>query len=144
MFIKQSQINVLLRYWPDCNEEEVRKSFAENPRIEAYKLKKPKGLRSDRQWDWRWEVTIAYSYFPAAKELKDDIENIQFQSSPSDGKAYSTEYLSEMWKEFGDVPINDDETIDEGFFWWAKGTDRFAIWDWFDRQHPHGVVGLQS
>lgn len=37
-----------------------------------------------------------------------------------------------LWADFGDIPINDDEEIDEPFLDFAKGTDMYEIWHWFE------------
>lgn len=37
------------------------------------------------------------------------------------------EEVQALWDEFGDTPINDDDTIDEAFYIWPKGTDRFDV-----------------
>ena len=50
--------------------------------------------------------------------------------------------IEKMWDEFGDVPINDNDEIEEPFYRWGKGTDRFEIWKWFDNNYPVGVAGL--
>lgn len=46
------------------------------------------------------------------------------------------------WRMFGDVPINDDDGIDEPFMGWPRGTDRFEVWHWFDAVNPGGVKEL--
>jgi len=55
------------------------------------------------------------------------------------------EELKKLWEELGDIPINeDDDSIDEDFYIWRKGTDKLHIWHWFDEEHPLGLVkGLQ-
>lgn len=47
--------------------------------------------------------------------------------------------LREMWDEFRDVPINEEDEIEESFYSWESGTDRFEIWHWFDEQLPNGL-----
>lgn len=37
----------------------------------------------------------------------------------------SFEELEKLWNEFKDVPIDKDERIDEVFYIWEKGTDRY-------------------
>jgi hypothetical protein len=39
-----------------------------------------------------------------------------------------------MWKDC-DVPINDDEEIDDDWCGWERGTSRYDIWHWFDEQY---------
>ena len=38
----------------------------------------------------------------------------------------------QLWEEFGDIPINDDDEIEEEFLEFEVGTDRFEIWHWFE------------
>ena len=49
------------------------------------------------------------------------------------------EDIKKLWEKFGDTPINDNEEIDEDFYIWEKGTDRYEIWHWFDE---HLIQGL--
>jgi len=49
--------------------------------------------------------------------------------------------LKELWKELGDIPINDDEEIDVPFLDFEKGTDRYEIWHWFEEQNEDFIVG---
>jgi hypothetical protein len=37
-----------------------------------------------------------------------------------------------LWEQFGNIPINDDDTIDQAFLHFEKGTDRFEVWHWFE------------
>lgn len=47
--------------------------------------------------------------------------------------------LRELWYAFTDIPIDEEECIDVDFYIWSKGTDRFAIWHWFDAYLPNGI-----
>ena len=49
----------------------------------------------------------------------------------------SIEILRRMWELFDEVPIDKEEDIDQNFLLWEEGTDRFSIWDWFDKMCPH-------
>ena len=55
---------------------------------------------------------------------------------------YDDEFLEKLWIEFGNIPIDDDECIEEDWQCFCKGTHREVIWDWFDRQHSKGVYYL--
>lgn len=55
------------------------------------------------------------------------------------GKIRTLEELKELWKEFSEVPINNDDEIERDFLDFEAGTDRFEIWEWFDEQCPNGV-----
>ena len=48
--------------------------------------------------------------------------------------------LEKMWSAFADIPINLDDEIESDFYWWEKGTYRFDIWHWFDKNLPNGIV----
>lgn len=50
------------------------------------------------------------------------------------------EELEKLWEEFADVPIDKDECIDEKFYNWEKGTDRYEIWHWFDEKCPNSLA----
>lgn len=52
----------------------------------------------------------------------------------------SFEELEELWKKFEDVPIDEDECIEEDFEDWEKGTDRYEIWHWFDDNLLNGLA----
>ncbi len=47
-----------------------------------------------------------------------------------------------MWNEFGDIPINDNDEIEQDFYHWEKGTYRFDIWHWFDEKLPNSLTEL--
>ena len=49
-------------------------------------------------------------------------------------------YIKTLWEKFADIPIDDDECIEEDFHIWEKGTDRFDIWHWFDEMCPNGLA----
>ena len=50
--------------------------------------------------------------------------------------------LETLWKLFGDVPINNDDEIEEDFIDFPAGTYRFEIWHWFDELYSKGVKAL--
>lgn len=52
----------------------------------------------------------------------------------------SDKRLEILWKQLGDIPINDYEEIDEDFYIWEKGTNRYDIWQWFDYNHSLGLA----
>ena len=49
--------------------------------------------------------------------------------------------LKELWEQFGDVPINDNDEIDISFLDFEKGTDKLHIWHWFEEQNKDFIVG---
>ena len=51
--------------------------------------------------------------------------------------------LERLWDEFADVPMNPEtEEMEEPFLHFSAGTNREAIWHWFDERHSKGVVYL--
>ena len=50
------------------------------------------------------------------------------------------EELKEIYFGLEDIPINDQEEIEEDYYIWEKGTDRQSIWDWFDEKCPNGFI----
>ena len=51
--------------------------------------------------------------------------------------------LEEIWKEFGDVPMDPEtECIEEPFLGFPAGTNREELWHWFDKRHSKGVAYL--
>ncbi len=48
--------------------------------------------------------------------------------------------IEELWAEFEDVPMNPNtECIEEAFLDFPAGTDRYTIWEWFEKNHSKGV-----
>jgi hypothetical protein len=37
-----------------------------------------------------------------------------------------------LWDKLGNIPVNEDDEIDEPFLDFPKGTDKFEIWHWFE------------
>jgi hypothetical protein len=37
-----------------------------------------------------------------------------------------------LWEDFGEIPINEDDCIEEPFLHFPKGSYRFDIWHWFE------------
>lgn len=52
---------------------------------------------------------------------------------------FSWQFLDELWDKLGDVPINEQDKIDENFFIWYKGTPKEEIWHWFDERVEGGI-----
>jgi len=57
---------------------------------------------------------------------------------------YSDKELEELWLNFEDTPIDENENIDDDFMFWEKGTFREDIWHWFDEMHSRGVGWLMN
>ena len=50
------------------------------------------------------------------------------------------EKAKELWEQFGDIPIDDNDCIVEPFKQFPIGTDRFEIWHWFEREFNVSVA----
>jgi hypothetical protein len=37
-----------------------------------------------------------------------------------------------LWDKLGNIPVNEDDEIEEPFEHFAVGTDKFEIWHWFE------------
>lgn len=51
------------------------------------------------------------------------------------------ETLYALWDKLADVPVNDEDQLDEDLYPFKKGTPREEVWQWFERRHPKFVVG---
>lgn len=47
--------------------------------------------------------------------------------------------LSELWEMFGDIPVNNDDEIEEDFLNFPAGTPKFDVWHWFDERCPNNL-----
>lgn len=50
----------------------------------------------------------------------------------------------DLWQDFGDIPINDNDEIEESFLDFPKGTNRFEIWHWFEETFQISVITLMQ
>lgn len=48
--------------------------------------------------------------------------------------------LQELWNELSDIPVNENDEIEEDFLDFPSGTDKFDVWYWFDERCPNGVA----
>ena len=55
---------------------------------------------------------------------------------------YNDTELENLWKFLEDIPMNENEQLEEDWFIFPKGTDKEEIWHWFDEQHSKGVSYL--
>lgn len=54
-------------------------------------------------------------------------------------------YVEDLWKEFGDVPMNPEtEEIEEPWRHFPSGTHREDIWHWFEEQFDISVAELMG
>lgn len=66
------------------------------------------------------------------------------QMYPSISSINTDAEIEQAWRLLADVTINEDEEIDRDFLYWEAGTDRQAIWEWFDQRHSKGVGFLDT
>lgn len=50
--------------------------------------------------------------------------------------------IRKIWRDFGDIPINDDDEITAEFLDYAPGTYRFDIWHAVDAIYSRGVINI--
>lgn len=63
-------------------------------------------------------------------------------SSLPEKKLTDTE-IESIWSSLTDIPVNEDECLDDDFFIWQKGSDKYEdVWRWFDQNHSKGVAYL--
>lgn len=54
-------------------------------------------------------------------------------------------FIKNLWEEFSNIALDEEENIDEDFYIWKKGTDRDTIWHWFDDNYSSGLaIGLME
>lgn len=44
--------------------------------------------------------------------------------------------LKQLWDDFSDTPVNDNDDTEAAFMCFPAGTDRFEIWHWFEERCP--------
>ncbi len=73
-----------------------------------------------------------------------DIAYLIRQWNDDDGRSASEDaVLEELWRQFGDVPMDPEtECIEEAFLNFPAGTFREDIWHWFDQRHSKGIAHL--
>ena len=54
---------------------------------------------------------------------------------------FVVEKIRELWKEFSEVPVDNDDRIESDFNGFEAGTDRFEVMGWFDSITPNGMMG---
>lgn len=61
---------------------------------------------------------------------------------------YTDEQLEQLWEALSDIPFDDGNDYDselvlaDDWFIFEAGTERYAIWLWFDQHHSKGVHAL--
>ena len=47
--------------------------------------------------------------------------------------------LEELWDKFSEVPVNNNDEIEEDFLFFPAGTSKFEVWHWFDERCPRNL-----
>lgn len=50
------------------------------------------------------------------------------------------EYAKRLWELLGDVAVDDEQQIIEGFLFFAEGTSAFTIWHWLENHFDLSIV----
>jgi len=48
--------------------------------------------------------------------------------------------LLTLWAELGDIPINEDEELEERFLHFDKGTHREEVWHWLEDEYNISIA----
>lgn len=65
-----------------------------------------------------------------------DLNTPLYRINCDNSKLYT---LIELWELFAEVPVNNDDEIEEDFLCFEAGTSRFDIWHWFDERCPNNL-----
>ena len=47
--------------------------------------------------------------------------------------------LAELWNQFSEIPINNNDEIEKDFLCFKAGTSKFDVWHWFDERCPNNL-----
>jgi hypothetical protein len=53
-----------------------------------------------------------------------------------DGKSFE-----QIWQELGNIPEDEDGNIDEEFYDFPAGTEKYEVWQWIEELFPDVVLG---
>ncbi len=48
--------------------------------------------------------------------------------------------LTQLWKEFSEIPVNSEDEIGYDFLNFDTGTSKLDVWHWFDERCPNGLA----
>ena len=74
------------------------------------------------------------------------ISELESHSCPN---CETDDYLSDMdsieqakflWEILGDIPVNENDEIETKFLHFEVGSDKFDIWDWFEKEFDLSVA----
>ena len=61
---------------------------------------------------------------------------------PANGIKFTDPELELLWQELGEIPVNNHDELEEDFYHWEAGTDKFTVWHFFDLHYSTGVYQL--
>lgn len=79
---------------------------------------------------------------PNTKEIGDKCSDISEEEDcwcKSCEKHIELLTLSQLWEKLGDIPVNENDEIEENFLNFPVGTSKFDIWHWFDERCPNNL-----
>lgn len=82
-----------------------------------------------------WSAKIGVVFFIQGRRTK--MEKIRIEV---DKVILYYKELQELWDKLGDIPVNNDDEIEEDFLNFPAGTSKFDVWHWFDERCPNGVA----
>jgi hypothetical protein len=62
---------------------------------------------------------------------------VKFAKQSAGNDINCEEVAKNLWAELGDIPVNEEDELDENFFthtgmMFERGTDKFEVWHWFE------------
>lgn len=96
-------------------------------------------MRNTILWKHTKGKGISYNFEEDKKEtlmLVDDAEFVQRAKQSAGNDLYILEVAQSLWSELGNIPVNEDDELDEDFVnsftTFFKGTDKTEVWHWFE------------
>lgn len=78
----------------------------------------------------------------AGERRKTDEKEINNCFSDSNDGSFDEKEIERLWELIGEVPVNNDDEIEEDFLGFPEGTHKEEVWHWFDEEYPAGVCRL--
>lgn len=48
--------------------------------------------------------------------------------------------IGELWEMFADIPVNENDELEQPFLSFPAGTSKTDVWHWFDERTPNGIA----
>lgn len=130
-------------YEVELTTEDVKRIYEQNEILKDAALLFLNKEEADKNWD----IHMSYE---EAKDLTKEIliksgyneeflEKVFKENKMEDVKELNDLKIEELWENFGNVIIDEEENITTEFLDFEKGTNREEIWKWFDKKHSKGV-----